>query len=333
MNDTKISIVVPTLNEEPYVEGLIHTFLSSCPQPSELFFADAGSSDATVEIVRKWCGLYPNIKLVVNERRYVSNAFNTCYQQSTGKYLALLGAHSKYPPEFFKVAYDTLERDECDAVGGPLIHKGRSPLGEAVAYCMSTRFGVGGTEFRVSKKRMFVDSVAFAFYKREVFQTVGLFDEDLVRNQDDEMHYRINAAGYRMLMEPAMSTTYYVRESLKALIRQYYQYGLFKPLVLRKVRSGLRIRHLIPSAFVLYLSSLPVFLFTFLGTPSLIPLAIYLVILGYYAFASPVKPSSKFWVPLVYPALHISYGLGFILGLRKLFSKSSSNAGESRKQV
>lgn len=317
----KFSIICPTFNEEAYVEALIRVFLAHCPQPSELFFADAGSSDRTTSIVKEWSDAYPNIKLVSNERRYVSNAFNICYAQSSGKYLALIGAHTSYPNHFFKVAYEILEKDECDVVGGPLHQRGRSPLGQAIAYSMSTRFGVGGTEFRVSSKRMFVDSVAFAFYKRDIFEAIGLFDETLIRNQDDEMHYRMNAFGYRILMEPAMACTYHVRENLRGLLIQYYQYGLYKPMVLSKVKTGIRIRHLIPAAFVIYLLLVPI-LFNVLTYYSLFPLLLYLCVAIFFSISNKLGVSSKIWVPVVYLSLHISYGWGFLRGLVKLAGNS-----------
>jgi succinoglycan biosynthesis protein ExoA len=314
---TLFSIVCPALNEEKHIEDIIRTFLNNCPQPSELFIADAGSTDRTREIVKKWSQDYANIILVENPDRYVSYAFNRCFAIAKGKYFALLGAHTSYRDSFFKYALENLESNQCDAVGGPLIQTAYSSTGRAIAFGMSTKFGVGGTEFRTSSTRQYVDSVAFAFYKREVFDKIGLFDEQLVRNQDDEFHYRMNAAGFKILMVPEMQCTYYVRETLSGLFSQYYQYGLFKPLVLKKVKAGIRLRHLIPACLVMYLLlMLPAFIL--IGWLAFLPLVLYLLLDLFFALHAPGFVE-KLKSILVFPVLHGSYGIGFLLGFRKIF--------------
>ncbi|MBX2963383.1 MAG: glycosyltransferase family 2 protein [Cyclobacteriaceae bacterium] len=311
------SIICPTLNEEKYIENILSVFIQFCPKPSELFVVDAGSTDQTRAIVNGWSKRHEGIYLIENPDKYVSHAFNKCYPLARGKYLALLGAHTNYSEVFFSTALTELEANQGDVVGGPLHQIGVGEWGNAIAYCMSTPFGVGGTEFRVSKKRSFVDSVAFAFYKREIFEKVGLFDTRLKRNQDDEMHYRMKAAGYRILMVPEMECDYYVRNSVYSLAKQYYQYGFYKPLVLRKVTEGLRPRHLIPSFFILYLFSLP-FAFWLGFNFWFIPLGLYGLLNIKFSFINKLPLSEKFRSILIYPLLHCSYGLGFIFGF---FSK------------
>lgn len=314
------SIICPVLNEEKNITNILSVFKEFCPQPSELFIADGGSSDNTRKIVEEWIMKNDGIRLVDNPDRYVSFAFNKCYAITKGKYLALLGAHTEYNKDFFKTALSELESDRADVVGGPLKHVGDGSWGKAIAWCMSTRFGVGGTEFRVSKKRAFVDSVAFAFYKREVFEKVGLFDISLKRNQDDEMHYRMKAAGFRILMVPEMECKYYVRSNLKDLFKQYFEYGLYKPLVLKKVKSGFRLRHIIPTLFFLYLLSIPVFL-SFRLYIFLVPLVFYFLLSLRFAFVSSLAWENKLRAMIVYPVIHISYGLGFLSGLPRLIKK------------
>lgn len=312
--DVKFSIICPTYNEDKYVGSIIENFIKNCPQPSELFIADGGSTDQTCQIVGEWENRHSNVHLVKNVRKFVSFAFNLCYPRTKGRYIALLGAHTKYPHNFFNVALEELESGNCDVVGGPLRQVGITRWGEVIAACMSTPFGVGRTEFRVYSKRMYVDSVAFACYKREVFEQVGLFDEQLIRNQDDEMHYRINSFGFRILMVPEMQCEYQVRSSLQKLWKQYNEYGLYKPLVLRKVSTGIRLRHLVPAIFLFYLCMAPVLLYynKFYG---LLPVVLYGLILIWVSFTRELKFWQKFMALLVFPTLHISYGAGFIRGL------------------
>jgi GT2 family glycosyltransferase len=254
--------------------------------------------------------------LVNNEQKFVSYGFNKAFPLSKGKYVTLMGAHAQYPTNFFNTGVSSLEKNECDSVGGPLLQVGKTETGKAIAYAMSTKFGVGGTEFRTETKKMYVDSVAFAIYKREIFEKVGLLDEELIRNQDDEFHYRINAAGYRILMVPEMACVYYVRNTISGLFKQYFQYGLYKPRVFKKVRKGFRLRHMIPSLFVLYTWSLPLI---YLLPMWVVFLAIYIIFLFYYSFKNKLPFLQKLISLLVFPTLHIAYGLGFLLGLKKMF--------------
>lgn len=313
----KFSIVCPALNEEMYIEKMLQAFSQHCPKPSQLFIADGGSIDRTRDIVKEWSAKNDHIYLVENMQRYVSFAFNTCFPRTKGKYVALLGAHTDYPKDFFTTAWSELEAGNADVVGGPLRQVGKPGWGEAIAYCMSTAFGVGGTEFRVSRERSFVDSVAFAFYKREIFEQIGLFDTCLIRNQDDEMHYRMNAAGYKILMVPEMECEYYVRSDLRALMVQYFGYGLYKPLVIKKVSSGFRIRHLVPALFCLYLFLLPAIIIVKFFI-LVAPFALYVALLLKFSFANQLTWGSKIRALFVYPILHISYGSGFLIGILRL---------------
>jgi len=213
----QISVICPVLNEEAYVENLASKFLFNDGIEKELFFVDAGSTDQTKQKIIELQKKHSNLFLIDNPRKYVSFGFNKAFPQTKGQYIAFLGAHADYPETYFKDALKYLEANECDAVGGPLEQMGNTSTGRAIAYCMGHRFGVGGTEFRTSSKKRYVQSVAFAVYKREVFVKAGLLDEQLLRNQDDELHYRLNAHGYRILMVPEMQCSYYVRGSLDGL--------------------------------------------------------------------------------------------------------------------
>jgi GT2 family glycosyltransferase len=203
--------------------------------------------------------------MIDNPGRYATPGFNRAYKVSSGRYIAFVGAHALYPQNYFSSALHYLQAGECDAVGGPLKQEGKTRMGKAIALVMSSRMGVGDTEFRTANKKMYVDSVAFAVYKREVFEKAGLLDESLPVNQDDEFHYRLNKMNFRILMVPEMQAVYYVRGSITKLFTQYFKYGLYKPLVLRKVKGSVRLRHLIPSVFVLYLLSLRLLLLRLYG--------------------------------------------------------------------
>jgi len=317
-NTIKLSVIIPTLNEVHHIENLVQAIYENDSTPKEVFIVDGGSTDGTREKVRQIHLSNPNVRLIENLEKYVSNGFNKSFQVSKGKYISLVGAHATYPFDYFKTCIEAIESGDCEAAGGFLNQCGKFITGQAIAFAMSSKFGVGNTEFRTIKKTMYVDSVAFAVYDRKVIEKVGLLDEDLIRNQDDEFHYRLNKAGFRIKMIHDLEITYYVRESLKDLYRQYYQYGLYKPLVLKKVRSSVRIRHLIPAFFVLYLFSLPI---SFFFPIILIPLAFYFLIVLLIFSKSSLPLKSRFYLFLVFPILHLSYGLGFLNGISLLWKQ------------
>jgi glycosyltransferase involved in cell wall biosynthesis len=313
-----ISIIIPTFNEIKHIEKLIDSIYRFDSIEKEVFIVDGGSSDGTVERVIELFQLYKNLNLVKNPDKYVSNGFNKTFYLTKGEYISLVGAHSIYPNNYFSKCIDEIESGNCDAAGGFLLQKGNGVIGEAISLVMSSKFGVGDTPFRTERKRMYVDSVAFAVYKREIFEKIGLLDEELIRNQDDEFHYRMNAAGFRMLMLPDIEVVYFVRNSLSKLFKQYFQYGLFKPLVIKKVKKGLRIRHLVPALFVLYLIFLPL---SFFNSIYLIPLVIYILLSALVSFSNNLSFFVKLKAILTFPVLHIAYGSGFLLGMRKMVFK------------
>lgn len=313
---TLLTVCIPVFNEEAFIDDLLKSVTSAPPSDKEIILIDGGSTDGTRDKIASWQANHGNIRLVTNEQRYVSHGFNKAFRESESKYISLTGAHAIYPQSYFETGINILESDEADAVGGPLRQTGATEKGRVIAACMSSRFGVGGTEFRTTKKRGYVQSVPMAIYKREIFIKTGLFDEALIRNQDDEFHYRLNAKGFRILMEPQMESTYYVRDDFRSLWRQYYGYGLYKPLVIRKVRSGMRPRHLVPAMFVAYLVLLPLLMaFTLF---SIIPLLLYLFLTLGISLTVSRNFRQFLWAAVSFPVLHISYGAGFISGLGKL---------------
>lgn len=316
-----VSIIIPVLNEEAHIEELLSSIYNTNDCSIEVFICDAGSTDQTLTILNNL--KFPNLHIVHNPQRFVSFAFNNTFPKTKGQYVALLGAHAYYPKHYLDHAIAYL-KTECDVVGGPLIQLGKTTTGKAIAIAMSSKFGVGGTEFRTEKKKMRVDSVAFAVYKRSIFETIGLLDETLIRNQDDEIHYRMNSKGYKLLMVPEMECTYYVRDSFGAVFSQYFQYGFYKPLVFAKVKSSIRLRHIVPSLFVAYFFSIPL-LWMMVGNFSLYPLCLYFLLAIVMAARSSVSLVLIVNIITAFVTLHVSYGSGFILGLPKYFRYQSNN--------
>lgn len=308
----ELSIICPTYNEIKFIDAVVASLCADDGLKKEVLIVDGGSADGTIERVKSLAKDFPSLRLVNNPGRTSTHAFNTGFGNSTGKYVAFVGAHATYDKDYFKYGVSYLDNNECDAVGGPLKQMGKTSSGKAIALAMSSKIGVGDTEFRTESKKMYVDSVAFAIYRRDMVEKCGLMDITLPVNQDDEFHYRLRQHGYRILMVPEMKAVYYVRDSYRKLFRQYFKYGLYKPAVLRKVKDSVRLRHLIPSFFSLYLLSLPVAFFVHAW---LLPLFVYLILIFIRSLTFDADMKTRLLAIPVFPILHTAYGSGFLTGL------------------
>ena len=306
-----LTVICPTFNEIRFVDSLVRNLCADDGTSKEVIIADGGSTDGTRRRLSELQVIYPRLRVLDNLGRTSTKAFNLSFLSSSGKYVAFVGAHASYNSDYFRIALEHLDRDECDVAGGCLKQLGENDKGSGIALAMSSKLGVGNTEFRTRCEKKYTESVAFAVYKRSLIDRFGLMDESLPVNQDDEFHYRIHAGGARILMIPEMSCTYYVRSNYAGLNRQYFRYGLYKPLVLKKVNGSARLRHFVPALFTLYLLSLP---FAAVFIYWLIPLLAYLLIVSGRAFKFPASGRIRLFALLAFPVLHLSYGMGFIIG-------------------
>ena len=191
---------------------------------------------------------------------------------------------------------------------------GETTIQKAVAHATSGWFGIGNSKFHDVNFSGFTDSVYLGAWKREIFNEVGFFDEQMMRNQDDEFHYRCKSKGKKIYLNAEIKSQYFPRSTYKSLFKQYFQYGLYKPLVIKKIKSEVKLRHLVPLFFVLYLLSFPI---VFVSVIWLLPLVLYFFLDVFNSFNSKESLNVKVASLLVYPILHISYGTGFLLGLSK----------------
>jgi GT2 family glycosyltransferase len=207
-------------------------------------------------------------------------------------------------------------------------------MGRAIGYAMSSPFGMGNGRFHYLDREEYVDTVYLGAFRREVLDELGGYDEDLTRNQDDELNYRIRAAGHRILLSPAIVSTYTPRESLPALWRQYHGFGFWKVRVMEAHPGSIGLRHLAPPALVLGLAgSLSLLLLTRRKLFA-IPLAVYALFIG----AGTLREARQHdravaLLPAVFPTIHIAYGVGFVTGaLALLRRRGGGGRGEEQAQ-
>ncbi len=316
-NALMITVVCPVYNEEKYIRNVLDFCIAALPAEKELMFIDGASTDETCEIIKQYACKYPNIQLLHNEKRIVPFALNKAISEAKGDIIVRLDAHTDYSTDYFEKIIETFNSTNADIVGGPMrIAKGNA-VQDAVGYATSTFFGVGNSSFHFEDFEGYTNTVYLGAWKKSIFSTTGLFDEVLKRNQDDEYHYRAKSMGFTIYQSPGIKLYYHPRNKFAKLFKQYYQYGLYKPVVLKKIRSGFSFRHLIPAIFVLYLISIPVLA---LVNPVyiFIPLCIYILFNLIFSFGSKKGFMQCLRISYAYFILHVAYGLGFLFGLEKI---------------
>jgi succinoglycan biosynthesis protein ExoA len=311
-----VTIVCPVYNESKHIRSVLDFCIKASPQEKEVIFIDGYSTDDTCRIINEYIAQNPNIKLLHNEGRIVPFALNKAIKEAEGDIIIRLDAHTDYADDYIEKVIETFETTNADIVGGPMRIANGNAVQNAIGYATSTFFGVGNSSFHFEDFEGFTDSVYLGAWKKSIFQKTGLFDELLKRNQDDEFHYRAKSFGFTIYQSPGIKSFYYPRSSFAKLFKQYFQYGLYKPLVLKKISSGFNLRHIIPAAFVLYLIAMP-FLAAINLIYALIPLFIYFVINLIFSFSGNKNIGQALRIAYAYFTIHIAYGAGFLCGLGK----------------
>jgi glycosyltransferase involved in cell wall biosynthesis len=327
----KVTVIIPCRNEQRYIGACLDSIVASAlPHDQlEVLVVDGRSDDETRAIVQRYGRRHPWIRLVDNPDRIVPSALNRGIAMATGGIIVRMDAHVVYPPDYLPRLVDALMESGADNVGGRIVTLAADerPVARAIAIALAHPFAVGNSWFRIgTSEQREVDTVPFGCYRRDAFARFGLFDERLVRNQDDEFNHRLIRRGGRILLIPDVVAYYYARDSLRKLARMYYQYGYFKPLVAKCVRRVMTVRQLVPAIFVTVLALLG--LAAFFSPAAAIAL---LLVTGSYAAGVFVVVltavhrhglRAALALLLALPVIHLSYGFGFLRGLRHLLPRA-----------
>jgi glycosyltransferase involved in cell wall biosynthesis len=320
-----VSIIIPCRNEAGYITRCLDSILAAdYPLDQlEILVADGRSTDGTRELLTRYCAQHDSVRLLDNARGTTPAGLNVAIQASSGAVIIRMDAHVLYPPNYISRLVRGLEETGADNVGGVLetVPADHTPMARAIALGMSHRFGVGNSLFRVGvTERREVDTVPFGCFRREIFSRIGLFDEELIRNQDDEFNFRVITQGGRVVLLPEVSCRYFTRRSLQQLARMYYQYGYFKPLVARKIGRIMTVRQLVPALLVvgLVISALAAAWLPSARALLVLILGAYASLVAVTALAAARAEGLRCATALVavLPTLHFSYGIGFLLGIR-----------------
>ena len=329
-----VSVILPIRNEVSFISQSIST-IQQQDYPAnciEILIADGISIDGTREIVLQRSAEDSRIRLIDNPSKIVPPGLNVAILQSKGEFIIRIDGHTLIAPDYIKNCINTLQRTKADNVGGCMTADGTTEFGKAVAIATSISFGVGNSKFHYAQGEVETDSVYMGAWPKDVFNRIGLFDEELVRDQDDEFNYRLREKGGTIILNPEIKSVYTTRSSPITLWKQYFQYGLWKIRVLQKHPRQMSLRQFIPPLFVLSLLISTLLTLTISWGRWLL----FLIALSYLLAnitAAIITASKKGWnhlllLPVTFLIIHLSYGFGFLVGLVKFWNRWEDKKGQ-----
>ncbi|MBR3796557.1 MAG: glycosyltransferase family 2 protein [Clostridia bacterium] len=318
----RISFIIVAYNAASSIGALLEDLLAQTilPEQIEALLVDSASTDETRALMQAFAKTAPfEVKVLDNPRRWLASGINVALAAASGDAIIRLDAHARIPKDFLQHNLNALARGE-DIVGGCVA--GGEPRGawESVLRTVDTsRFCGGAAPFRNGGEARYVDTLAYALYRREVYDTVGLYDERLRRTEDNDMHYRMHKAGYKFYFSPDIISYHAARSTMRGQLKQKWGNGYWIGRTMRIQPCCFAPRHLVPAAFVLAL----------FGALALLPVSAWPLALLLFAyltcdlfFAARGAASQQegrllalVSLPLLFPAVHIVYGTGTICGL------------------
>lgn len=321
----QVSVIVPCRNEAGHIDAFLRSALAQQLPPQlpkqaalELLVADGASDDGTRALLDDWAARDTRVRVIDNPQRITSAALNRAIAAARGEVIVRMDVHTTYAPDYIAQCLAALQRSGASNVGGPWRARGQGAWGQAIAAAFQSRWVAGGARSRQLDFEGEVDTVYLGCWPRDSFQRFGLFDESLVRNQDDEHNLRIVRGGGRVWQSARIHSTYVPRDALGALWRQWLQYGYWKPFVMKKHGQAAALRHRVPGLFVAALGAAA--LLALLGGPAW-PLG---ALAGLYAavvagLSLAVAAAGPHWgllprLPWVIAVQQLAYGLGSLAG-------------------
>ncbi|MDY6847321.1 MAG: glycosyltransferase family 2 protein [Chloroflexota bacterium] len=335
MEYTFVSILIPIRNEADTIRHCLDAVLGQDypPERTEILVADGMSDDGTRNKLEALQEQHPNLYVFDNPKKIVPTGLNILIGQAKGEVIIRVDGHTIINPDYVRQCVRLLRSSGADNVGGRMDARGENFFGEVVALATSSLFGIGGARFHYSDKEEWVDTVYMGAWKREIFEKIGLFDEELVRNQDDEFNYRLRKFGGKILLSPKIKSTYTPRGSIKSLWKQYFQYGFWKVRVLQKHPKQMSLRQFVPPTFVLALFiGLVLGLFSHWGRIFLLAvIGSYLITDLVISFNISLRAKYLRYIillPFVFATVHFGYGFGFLIGLIKFYNRWNDDEGK-----
>ncbi|HPK11030.1 MAG TPA: glycosyltransferase family 2 protein [Saprospiraceae bacterium] len=326
-----VTALLVTRNEFGSIQKALQSYLNQTYPKScfEIIVIDGISTDGTREYVQSQIEEYANseisIKLLDNPKKSLAAGWNIGIKIAKGQYVIRIDAHAEASPTMIETSVSTIEKDvNAVCVGGKLISLSIDGSDNVISKVLSSPFGVGNSSFRVSSEPRYTDTAVYGLYKKSVFDEIGYFDENLLRNQDIELHNRISKSGYKFYYNPEIESIYYTRNTFKKMLKQAYGNGFWNMMILNKGGSGVSLRHLVPFAFVLFLIATIIcgFFFKPIWYLGMAFIVLHLLLGIVFAILKTHELKEVLLMPWLFMLLHISYGTGYLAAIFKRNSNS-----------
>ena len=326
MSEPSVSVIIPVLNEERFLKQSVQAILNqNYSGQFEIILALGPSKDQT-NVIAQELAQDKRIKLVENPSGRTASALNNAIKNSNFDIIVRLDGHAIVDSSYIKNAVKTLLESGADNVGGLMKAEGTNAFEKSVAAAMTSKFGVGNAPFHVGGKSGEVDTVYLGTFRKSALERVGYFDESFIRAQDWEMNYRIRKTGGKIWFNPDLVVSYRPRKNILQLAKQYFEYGQWRKQVTKTYPETVSMRYLAPpvtvsgliAGFVMVLFS-KILDISWLQIGWLAPL-VYLtvILLAFLSIGSKIGLLSRLYLLLVLPTMHLSWGVGFLKGSKRL---------------
>jgi glycosyltransferase involved in cell wall biosynthesis len=317
----KCSVIVPCRNERRFISRCLDSILANDfpKEDYEVIVADGDSEDGSRELLNSYASAHRNLRIIDNPARTAPSGLNLAIREARGDLILRVDAHATIAPDYISKCVVAANASGADNVGG-IMHTHPTSEGawaRAIVNALSHPFGVGNSTFRVhSDQPRYVDTVFGGCYRREVFERIGQFNEQLTRGQDMEFNRRLAAAGGRILLIPDIVSHYYARTDLPSFCRHNWSNGVWaiRPFLYSEVMP-VRARHLVPMLFVIVVGSLMAAgVFSMSARWAAVLIAVAYTVAAMAAAAQIAirerSPQLLMTMPVVFVLLHVLYGLG-----------------------
>lgn len=327
--DYQVDVIVPMRNELGKLPAFVAMLQAQTLQPRRVIVADGASTDGSRELLESLRSELPDLVLVDNPARVVPAALNICLRHVSSAVVARMDTHAEYAPDYLETVVATLrENPGVSGVGGAMTTAGRGPWGRVIASTLSRPFGLGGARHRVGGEAGPISHVFSGCYRTDALRAVGGWDERFHANEDFEADTRIIASGGTLWLEPAARSTWFVRDTPRALAVQMWRYGYYKGLTLNLHPGSMKARQAVPPLLVvsLVLGSVTVQRSTRLGAVA------YAAAAGALGARAALADGAEAWRGAVIPpVVHLSWGAGMLVGLLR-FSRAARRVEPPRRR-
>jgi len=302
-----VSVIMPVLNESDHLRQSVAAVLRQ-DLVGEFLIALGPSTDNTNAIAEELAKADSRIKLVMNPRGLTTVGMNQCIAQSNFDFVVRIDAHSEPAENYIRRGIEILEETGADLLGGIMSAKGKTLFQRAVAWCYTSRFGLGAANYHVGGKAGEAESAYLGIFRKSALAAVNGYNEEIIRGEDWDLAQRIKTSGRLVWFSPELSVTYWPRTSWQGLVKQFYSTGVWRGDLTKADPNRASLRYFIPPILVAT-SVLGFFLAAFGFYWGWLPLVSYIVAVILIGFGSKLAP-----VPLVLATMHFSWGFGFLIG-------------------